>query len=558
MSTLTRTRSGHAEPVGLFGEVDCDNFAGGGGASLGIERALGKAVDIAVNHDPASVEMHAANHPATRHLCEDVWSVDPAAACAGRPVRLAWFSPDCRHFSRAKGGRPVSKRVRGLAWVVIRWAAKVRPRIIMLENVEEFTTWGPLGADGRPCPRRKGRTFRSWVGRLRELGYDVQWRALRACDYGAPTIRKRLFLVARCDGRPIRWPAPTHGDPRGRETAGLVAAGDLLPWRTAAGIIDWSIPCPSIFERRRPLAEATMRRIAAGIRRFVIECEEPFIVPMLERPRYIHRCAMVNVISTSTARCRKCGKKPYLHVNERSAFIVPMQNGSRGNCQPIDEPLRTVTAKPDGGGFAVCAPSIVRNNFGHMDKPCDPVDEPLRTSTTQNNKFALVEAFLASVGGAAYGGKPAPIDRPARTVLTNDRRTVVTSHLCKMRGTCRDGQDVRGPMPTLTAGGNHVAEVRAFLTVYYGNERDGAGLREPCRTVTSKDRLALVTVSGVDYQIVDIGMRMLTPRELARAQGFPDEYVLTGTKTSQVARIGNSVPPCMAEALVRANLGDET
>lgn len=367
-------------------ELIVDSFAGGGGASLGIEMATGRPVDIAINHDPAAIAMHKANHPYTKHYCENIWDVDPVEATGGHPVGLMWASPDCRHFSKAKGGKPVEKKIRGLAWVVLKWAGKIRPRVIILENVEEFVTWGPV-RKGRPVKSKKGVTFEKLKSQLQALGYRVEHRELRACDYGAPTIRKRFFLIARCDGRSIIWPEPTHGEPDSLE----VRCGRLKPWRTAVEIIDWSLPCPSIFERKKPLAEKTLRRIAKGIQKLVIENPEPY----------------------------------------------------------------TVTTSP-----------------------------------------------------------------------------------------------------------GHFAEVRAFLMTYYGNGGDiGQRLDEPLRTITSKDRFGIVTVAGQEYQIIDIGMRMLTPRELFRAQGFPDSYIIdrdfTGKaypKKEQVARCGNAVPPQFAEALVRANV----
>jgi len=251
-----------------------DNFAGGGGASTGIEMAIGKSVDIAINHDLAAIAMHKANHPTTEHYCESVWEVDPVKACKGRPVDLAWFSPDCKHFSKAKGGKPKDKNIRALAWVAVKWAKLIKPRVIMLENVEEFKTWGPLSKDGTPDPKQKGKTFNLFIKTLEKLGYKVEHRELRACDYGAPTIRKRFFLVARCDGQKIVWPEPTHGDPERIE----VRCGLMKPWRVAAEIIDWSIPCPSIFERNKPLAENTLKRIAKGIQKYVIDNPNPFIV----------------------------------------------------------------------------------------------------------------------------------------------------------------------------------------------------------------------------------------------------------------------------------------
>ncbi len=507
----------------LYDDLIIDNFAGGGGASTGIEDALGRPPDIAVNHDPIAVAMHQVNHPATTHLCESVWDVDPAEATGGRPVGLAWFSPDCKHFSKAKGGKPVDRRIRGLAWVVIRWAQKVSPRVIILENVEEFTTWGPLGDDGRPCPARKGETFRSWVGKLRALGYEVQWRELRACDYGAPTIRKRLFLIARRDGEPIVWPTPTHN---------RHGTGGLGKWRTAAECIDFSIPCPSIFLTReegraigvkRPLAEKTMRRIAHGVNRFVIENAEPFIVPI-------------------------------------------QHYGREGNSQSISDPLRTVTAYPKGGAFAVATPTLIQTGYGERDgqAPRAPgIEKPLGTVVAGGGKHAMVAAFLAK----HYGGNETPgaaLPDPISTITTQDHHHLVTSHLAKLRGTCRDGQRIDDAAPTVTAGGLHIAEVRAFLMSYYGegSGRIGRSVDKPAPTVTTKDRLGLVIVRGVEYRIVDIGMRMLTPRELFRAQGFDDSYVIEVprpdgkgviSKTDQVRLCGNSVCPDVASAMVRAN-----
>ena len=474
----------------LFNEIVVDNFAGGGGASTGIEMALGRSPEIAINHDPDAISMHTVNHPVTEHYCESVWDIVPRDVVAGRPVGLVWLSPDCKHFSKAKGSTPVSKTIRGLAWVTLRWAATVRPRVIMLENVEEFQTWGPLLIDAegnaRPDPAKKGRTFNSFINALRRQGYKVEWRELRACDYGTPTIRKRLFLIARRDGAPIVWPKPTHGDPASAE----VKAGKLLPWPTAADVIDWSIPCPSIFERKRPLAENTLRRIAKGLERFVIETAQPFIVPVG-------------------------------HTSALAPFITEFANASHQRNMPADEPLRTICAQVKGG------------------------------------HFALVSAFLAKHYTGVVG---AELTQPLPTVTTVDHNALVTSHLVKLRGTCQHGQPVTEPMPTVTAGGLHIGEVRAFLLKYYGTDST-IPCSEPLHTVTTRDRFGLVTVRGEDYQIVDIGMRMLEPHELFPAQGFLDTYVIDRdasgkkfTKVAQVARCGNAVCPPVAAALVRANL----
>lgn len=421
-------------------ELIVDSFAGGGGASTGIELAIGRSVDIAINHDEAAILMHKTNHPATKHYCENIWDVDPVKATEGKPVGLMWASPDCKHFSKAKGGKPVEKKIRGLAWVVLKWAGKVKPRVIMLENVEEFVTWGPV-RKGKPVKSKKGLTFEKFKSQLKSLGYVVDHRELRACDYGAPTTRKRFFLIARCDGKPIVWPEPTHGDPDSME----VRCGVLKPWRTAAECIDWSIPCPSIFERKKPLADNTLRRIARGIQKYVIDNPEPFIIQY--------------------------------HSFKGQEF--------RG--QDIHSPLQTVDT---------------------------------------SNRYGLVIPFISKFYGTGTG------------------------------------QPVKEPLHTITTSPGHFAEVRTFLMTYYGNGDDiGQRLDEPLRTITTKDRFGIVTVKGVDYQIVDIGMRMLAPRELFRAQGFPDDYIIdhdytgkTYSKTQQVARCGNAVPPPFAKALVEANL----
>ena len=489
-------------------EIIVDCFAGGGGASLGIEMALGQGPSIAINHDREAVAMHAANHPAARHFCEDVWDVDPRNAAGGRPVGLAWFSPDCTYHSKARGGKPFrhrnrARRRRGLAWIVIKWAKLVRPRVIMLENVEEFQDWGPLLDDGTPCPVRKGLTFRRWKKQLENVGYVVKCRELRACDYGAPTIRKRLFVIARRDGLPIVWPAPTHGP-------------GLLPYRTAAECIDWSLPCPSIFERKRPLAEATMRRIAKGVKRYVLDTADPFIVP------------------------------------------ITHTGGDR--VHSIREPMRTITTARRGE-FALAVPTLIQSGYGERPGQAPRVpglDKPLGTVVAGGTKHALVAAFLAQHNTGMVGH---PADKPLSTITARGtQQQIVTSHLTKLYGTCQHGQDNREPMPTITSGGQHIGEVRAFLIKYYGTDQDPQ-LREPLHTVTTKDRFGIVTVKGEDYVIADIGMRMLQPRELYRAQGFPDSYVIDPqmdgkplTKTAQVRMCGNSVSPPLAKAIVEANM----
>lgn len=481
-------------------ELIVDNFAGGGGASYGIEQAFGRSVDIAIDHDAAAIAMHKANHPDTLHYTESVWDVDPRKATHGTPVGLAWFSPDCKHFSKAKGGKPVEKNIRGLAWVVIRWAAAVRPRVIMLENVEEFQTWGPLDSDNKPCQIRKGHTFRRWKQRLEELGYCVDARELRACDYGAPTIRNRLFIIARCDGRQIVWPEPTHGE-------------GLLPYRTAAECIDFKIPCPSIFERKRPLVENTMKRIARGIQRYVIDNPEPFIV------------------------------KPNHTASYYDCF--------RG--QSLNEPMQTITQVNDR---ALVSPYIIKHFGGATGADAR---DPLPTILARNTQNQLLAVNLMREMGQSVGQG---VDKPAQTVMPGGlgKTKLIPSHIAKLRGT-NIGSKTDEPLHTVSAQGLHHAEVRAFLIKYYGNGRNGCNLKEPIHTITAKERFGIVTVHGEEYQIVDIGMRMLQPRELYRAQGFPDSYIIDPefngkpmTKTNQVRMCGNSVCPPVAESIVRANV----
>ncbi|WP_171847533.1 DNA cytosine methyltransferase [Citrobacter freundii] len=611
-------------------EIIVDNFAGGGGASTGIEMAIGRSVDIAINHDENAVAMHTTNHPDTLHYCESVYEVRPKVATAGRPVALAWFSPDCRHFSKAKGAKPVEKAIRGLAWVVLRWGLDVEPRVMKLENVEEFKTWGPLLAgEMRPDPSRAGETFEAFIGMLttgipanhpalvecceflnisldsddaarlvKGLGYVVEYRELRACDYGAPTIRKRFFMVMRLDGKPIVWPEPTHGDPK----SPAVQAGRLAPWRTAAECIDWSIPAPSIFGRKKPLAENTLKRIARGIQRFVIESASPFIV----------KC---NHTSTKTSydcfRGQALGE-PLQTITKTHGYalavphLTKFRTGATG--QPVTEPVPTVTAgtskRPGGNGHALgiveaaIAPFVGRQfgaSVGHRaDEPSatitaggggksqlvtptliqmgygerpgqDPrvlrLDNPLGTVTAGGNKFATVSAFLAKHYGGNYTGPGVSMDEPAHSVTTVDHHAIVASHLVKLRGTCRDGQPTSEPMPTVTAGGLHVGEVKTTLAVDEYDEHRAQQALAFLRKYCGEDCDGLVTIDGITYCIVDIGMRMLQPHELYRAQGFPEWYIIDHdyrgkkyAKDKQVARCGNAVPPPFAEALVRANL----
>jgi len=554
-------------------EIIIDNFAGGGGASTGIELALGRHVDVAINHDPEAVSMHQANHPQTVHHCESVWDVNPREVMPGRKVGLLWLSPDCKHFSKAKGGKPVEKKIRGLAWIALRWVAIRKPRVIMLENVEEFVTWGPLVKDTegnmRPCPKNKGREFNAFVNALRRQGYVVEWKELRACDFGAPTIRKRLFLIARCDGQPIVWPEPTHFDPK-QEAKRTKARGEKNrpAWRTAAECIDWTIPCASIFISKeegralgvnRPLADNTMRRIAKGIMRYVVDAAEPFIVTAAHgegKPGKSQRWGQgVRDIGMPLPTVTASGGYAIA-----TPFITEHANGSNQRNMPSDEPLRTQCAQVKGGHFAVVAPTLVQTGYGEREgqAPRAPgLDKPLGTIVAGGGKHALVSAFMAKHYGGVVGHDLH--DQPLHTVTSTDHNSLVaanivrhfgqsvgssteepvgtitaggmgktglvTSNIVKMRGT-NVGQDDRDPLHTLSAQGQHFAEVRAFLVKYYGNEQDGISLNEPNHTVTARDRFGLVTVHGEEYAITVIGLRMLAPRELFRAQGFPESHII--------------------------------
>jgi len=536
-------------------EIIVDSFAGGGGASLGIQWALGRGPHVAINHDREAIALHAANHPDSEHYSEDVWHVDPVEACRGRKVGLMWLSPDCKHFSKAKGGKPVSKKIRGLAWTAVRWANAVRPRVIVLENVEEFQTWGPVDRQtSKPIAARRGQTFRAFVARLDALGYVVEWRELRACDYGAPTIRKRLFLIARCDGQPIAWPAPTYG--KGREH----------PWRTAAECIDWSIVCPSIFERKRALAPNTMRRIARGIDRFVINSPKPFIVNYHAAKRVgdarAHSIDEPTRTVTGAHRGEHALIAPFLKPRYGEDPDPSRRNGEgqAPRVRSLEEPAPVIVPTGNGGDLVA---AFMAKHYGGHETPGTSVDRPLSTATTQDHHHLVTAHIQRDFGQSIGAGADTPL--PTVTGGSNGHAALVASNLVKFKGTARDGQPVDEPLPTVQSGGLHYAEVRAFLAEYYGSAKDGASLREPLRTVTSRDRFALVTVEGIEYAIVDIGMRMLAPRELYRAQGFPDSYRIDVpfngkplTKTAQVRMCGNSVCPPLAAAIVAANLLGET
>lgn len=588
-------------------ELIVDNFAGGGGASTGIELATGRIVDIAVNHDRAAIEMHEKNHPYTKHYCEDVWQIDPRKVTQGRPVALVWCSPDCRHFSKAKGGAPVSKKIRGLAWVAVRWAATVHPRVIILENVEEFMTWGPI-KDGQPIKEKAGQTFYSFINALKRHGYEVGWKVMKASDYGAPTSRKRFFLIARCDGQPIVFPEPTHGDKK-----------PLKPYKTAAECIDWRIPCKTIFGRNKPLSENTLRRIARGLDKFVIRSPRPFIMQM----NYENAPQSVDdPLSTITAVNKHYAVDPVL-----TPYI--MSNNTNNAPHGISEPLPTITT---GNRNFVCMPSLVQYHGEQSEQEVrgQSIKEPILTIDTRN-RYALSGAFLSKYYGGekqagAEVGKPLPtitaidhnalaavsltsrygngedgrgreIDKPLPTVTAGDHNQLLgatlvkyysgeeqaqsvnaplhtittepkfylaTSHIATFRRGM-DGQSVGEPLSTITAKSGHHAEVRTYLTkIGSGDTLLGKWneVRELLNTYAgykiAADEILIIEIDGVQYFISDVAMRMLEPHELAAAQGFPPDYILkvsdSYSKSAQIARIGNSVCPVMATVLVRANL----
>ena len=564
-------------------EIIVDNFAGGGGASTGIEMAVGRSVDIAINHDPEAIRMHKANHPNTEHYCEDVWEVDPVEACKGRKVGLAWFSPDCTHFSRAKGGKPVDKNIRGLAWVTLRWAYMVRPRVIMLENVPEIRSWGPLDESGKPVKERAGETFNGFIAALSStgiskehpafaemcetlriepdsemaeklsqgLGYDVQYRILKSCDYGAPTTRTRFYMIARSDGKPIVWPSATHGNGEG-----------LKPYRTAAECIDWTIPAKSIFEREKPLAENTLRRIARGIKKFVIDNPEPFIVTVGD-----NNTSTPTIMSNNTGNVGAAVDSPLPTVTtgNRNYVVAPtitaigQQGSSSTRTRPVNEPLSTVVSKNE---HLLVAPSLIQY---HSETAEDEVrgqelTEPLMTVDTQP-RYALSVAHIMKNYGGNYQGAGSGADKPLDTVTAKDHNSLVTAHILTMRNNM-DGQAIDEPLTTISCSGAHHAEVQAFLVKYFSSGT-AHSVHKPLDTVTTKDRFALVTIHGEEHIITDIKMRMLTPRELFNAQGFPEDYVIDRdyegkpySKTNQVARCGNAVTPPVPAALVRANLAE--
>lgn len=608
-----------------------DLFCGGGGGSEGLRCATGHDPDVAVNHDPKAIAMHKANHPGTLHVCQDIWGCPPEWAGRGRKVAWLHASPDCTHHSKAKGGPPTrDEKRRDLPWTITKWARALLPNCISMENVEEMRSWGPCDKDGVPIKSQAGASFRSFVRSLRALGYAVQHRELRACDYGAPTIRKRLFLIARRDGRPIVWPKPTHGDP----ASAAVKSGKLLPWRTAAECIDWRHPCPSIFERKRPLADNTLHRIAEGIERYVVKAASPYIVgaggpARSGEPRTVY--------------------KPFgtLMTKNDSYVVTPFLAGAGGPVYagkpvPVDRPMGTLMTE---NHQAVIAPTLIQTGYGERPGQAPralDIEAPLGTVVSCGQKHALVPAFLAKHYSGVVGQE---LEQPLGTVTTVDHHSVVavhlqrdfgnsvghaadeplgtvtaggggksgvvTSHLVKLRGTCKDGQPMDAPAPTITSGGTHVGEVRACMVKYYG-QGIGQPLTDPAATVTTRDRMAIVearpvgghaaevrallrwhrqgkiskawgwrlddfdglfadafagevVLGGEVYSIADIGLRMVQPRELYLAQGFRADYIigddpaqgLSLTKADQVHMCGNSVSPHPMAALVKANYTED-
>ncbi len=612
----------------LFDEIIVDNFAGGGGASTGIELATGRIVDIAINHDPAAILMHQTNHPFTEHYQESVWDIDPVKICRGRPVGLAWFSPDCKHFSKAKGAALVDRNIRGLAWIVLKWAGLVKPRVIILENVEEFITWGPV-RKGKPVKNKAGQTFEKWLSQLKALGYEVEYKTLVAADYGTPTSRKRFFLVARCDGKPIMWPKPTHAP----KDDIRVKNGELKPYRTAADIIDWSLPCPSIFDTKqevmdkyglkavRPLANNTMRRIARGLDKFVIKNSKPFIVPIGygerkgQAPR-IHDIDSPLPTEVSSSKHYLCEPKiaPYQMHNHTNAggtacdapvntitsvgaqmLITPVmaQHKFQNSAQDIQKPLSTVTAI---GAHELIAPSLVQYHTEQSEKEnrAYKLDEPLKTADG-SNRFALNMPFLTKYYSGDSGHRA---DVPLHTITSRERENLSVCFLSKYF-TGVDGADLSNPLPTVTAI-DHNSLCAAHIAEFKGQDK-GQSADSPLRTITAGDgefgvvkttivkikgnqslynwpkvREMLNTYCGYDlkddeillfhigadfYFIADIGLRMLCPKELYAAMGFPSDYIIDRDflgneykRSAQVARCGNAVCPQLAKAIVSANL----
>lgn len=578
----------------LLKKIIVDNFAGGGGASTGIELACGRPVTIAINHDPDAILLHKTNHPYTEHLQASVWDVDPVEVCRGRKVGLAWFSPDCKHFSKAKGAALVDRNIRGLAWIVLRWAGTVRPDVILLENVEEFVTWGPV-RKGKPVKSKAGQTFRQWKRQLEDLGYAVEHRVLIAADYGAPTTRKRFVLVARCDERPIVWPERTHAPRNSPE----VKAGKLKPWRSAAEIIDWSIPGYSIFQTKeeikqkygmtvvRPLAENTLRRVIRGVDKFTLRSGEPFLVPTGygERNGQAPRVHDINepmptVVGAGKHQLADPLLAPFTATNTSNSVgapacdpvhtvttagnqmliaphLVECNHSGGGHIADAREPYKTITARHTGG---IVAANLIQYHTEKTENVrANGLEAPINT-VDASNRYGFVSANLVEYYTA---GRPLDVSAPMHTVTSHDREALVTANITESKG--QDiGQDCRKPLRTITASAGEFAVVRVTLS-----QTGGMGFWPQVRELLNRfcgynlaDNECLVLMIGdVGYYIADITLRMLTPRELYNAMGFPPDYQIEHDylgnaypKSKQVARCGNAVCPPMAEAVVRANL----
>lgn len=545
-------------------EIIVDSFAGGGGASTGMEIATGRVVNIAINHDADAILMHRTNHPFTEHYQASVWDIDPKEVCKGRPVGLAWFSPDCKHFSKAKGSALVDRNIRGLAWIVLRWAATVRPRVIMLENVEEFITWGPV-RKGKPIKKLSGTTFQKWKSQLLNLGYAVEHRELLACDYGAPTSRKRFVLIARCDGRPIVWPERTHAPADSEE----VRSGKCKPWRAAAEIIDWSLPMYSIFDSKaeikrkygvnavRPLADNTMRRVICGTDKYTIKNEKPFfLVPTGygERDGQAPRThdpdkPLSTVVSTVKQNLATPIVAPFIHQGK-------FQNAP----QSAERPLTTITSV---GAHELAAANLVSYHADENSKARVNDLDGLLPTVDASNRFGLTMAFLTEYYG---NGNPLPLYDPMRTVTSHDREALIAAHVAEFKGNDK-GQSAWEPLRTITAGGGEFGAVATVIERYDGKRDLGYWpeirklLNKYCGYKLSENEVLLLIVGGVPFYIRDILLRMLAPRELYNAMGFPSDYIIDHDymgreygKSKQVARCGNAVCPPMAEAVVRANM----
>ena len=570
----------------MTGEIIVDNFAGGGGASTGIEIATGRAVAIAINHDPAAILMHKTNHPYTEHFQASVWDIDPVAVCRGRRVGLAWFSPDCKHFSKAKGAALVDRKIRGLAWITLRWAAKVRPRVIILENVEEFQTWGPV-RKGKPVKKLAGTTFRKFIRQLEELGYTVEYRELIAAGYGAPTSRKRFYMIARCDGKPIVWPKPTHSK---------TGADGLPKWRSAAEIIDWSLPCPSVFATKaeimdryglkavRPLAKNTMRRIIRGVDKFTIRSGKPFIVQQkfqnaaqnIEKPLTTvtavgahELCkpllAPVTVTNTSNSVGGTVGAPVHTVTTAGNQmlvtpFLAECNHSGGGHIAPVTDAHKTITAKHTGG---IVAPALIQYHTEQTEHVrASGLGTPIHT-VDASNRYGLTCANLVEY---YTGGRPLDVQDPMHTVTSHDREAVVAAHVVKFKGD-NLGHGADEPMQTVTTSAGEFAVCKVYLAKMHGGDELGYWplirdlLNEFCGYTLAEDEVLLLEIGGALYYIADIGLRMLSPRELYNAMGFPPDYIIDRDyegheykKSAQVARCGNAVCPPVASALVRANL----